>query len=202
MYIATCIMALGYTRTNGIIAYNQCDKSFTLLTPARAKKMIDVGELKGVLWTKNPDSEQLEFVPDKEGWNLGNIMMLSGLTYRPWHEDVGETVQNTIFSVVRVVEDDSTSYEVVSNTFQRLEGLTETQIRELASITEVGGIVIDDDDNIQILDGVIVEKKQPAVAEQAETERPEKKPRVSRRATGDSGSKTAGTKRKQSTKKK
>ncbi len=202
MYIATAIMALGYTRTNGVIAYNQGDKSFPLLTPARAKKMIDAAELKGLLWEKNEDTGQLEFIPDKEGWNLGNIMVLSGLTYRPWHEDIGETVQNTIFSVVRVIEDESTSYEVVSNTFQRLEGLTETQIRGLASITEVGGIVIDEDDNIQILDGVIVEKKQPAVVEQAETERPEKKPRVSRRATGDSGSKTAGTKRKQSTKKK
>ncbi len=202
MYIATAIMALGYTRTNGVIAYNQSDKSFPLLTPARAKKMIEAKELKGLIWTKSPDNEQLEFIPDKEGWNLGNIMVLSGLTYRPWHEDIGETVQNTIFSVVRVIEDESTSYEVVSNTFQRLEGLTETQIRELASITEVGGIVIDDDDNIQILDGVVVEKKQPAVVEQAETERPEKKPRVSRRTTVDSGSKTASTKRKPNTKKK
>ena len=201
MYIATCIMALGYTRTNGIIAYNQSDKSFPLLTPARAKKMIDDGELKGVLWTKNPDSEQLEFVPDKEGWNLGNIMVLSGLTYRPWHETVGETIQNSIYSVVRIFKDnDRTLYEVVANTFQRIS-LNAVQLIELSNITDIGGVIIDNED-IRALDGVIVEKKQPAVVEQAETEKPEKKPRVSRRATTDSGTKTAGTKRKPSTKKK
>lgn len=201
MYIATCIMALGYTRVNGLIAYNQSDKSFALITPARARKMIDSDDLKGVRYVKNNETGQFEFIPDKEGFNLGNIMIMSGLHFYPWKEDYSSEVQNTIYSVVKVTDGEEKSFEIVSNTFQRLDGISEKQIRELASITEVGGIVIDEDDNIQILDGVIVEKRGVPVVEQVETEKPEKKPRVSRRATADTGSKTASTKRKQSTKK-
>lgn len=201
MMVAVSIMALGYTRINGVIAYNPSDKSFPLLTPARAKKMVDAGELKGVLWVKNSDTGQLEFVPD-ENWGLSNIMILSGLTYRPWKEDYSSEVQNTIYSVVKFTDGEEKTFEIVSNTFQRLEGISEKQVKELASITEVGGIIIDEDDNIHILDGVVVEKKVEPVAAQADTEKPVKKTRVSRRATGTSETKASGTKRKATTKKK
>ena len=202
MYIATCVMALGYTRVNGLIAYNQSDKSFSLITPARARKMIDSDELKGVRWVKNNETDLFEFTPDKEGWNLGNIMVLSGLTYRPWKEDYSSEVQNTIYSVVKVTEGEEKTFEIVSNTFQRLDGISEQQVRELASITEVGGIVIDEDDNIHILDGVVVEKKVEPVAAQADTEKPVKKEKVSRCSTDTSETKASGTKRKATTKKK
>ncbi len=201
MYIATCIMQLGYTRTNGVIAYNQSDKSFPLLTPARAKKMIDAGELKGVLWEKNEETGQLEFIPDKEGFNLENIMVLSGLTYRPWHETVGETIQNSIYSVVRVIEDDDrTLYEVVSNTFQRI-CLSDVQLVGLNEITTVGGINIDKNGDIRVLDGVIIEKKSTLSDTYDASSSTEKKARISRRV-GDSEDKPSNTKRKQHTRKK
>ncbi len=201
MYIATCIMQLGYTRTNGVIAYNQSDKSFPLLTPARAKKMIDAGELKGVLWEKNEDTGQLEFIPDKEGFNLENIMVLSGLTYRPLHETVGETIQNSIYSVVRVIEDDDrTLYEVVSNTFQRI-CLSDVQLVGLNEITTVGGINIDKNGDIRVLDGVIIEKKSTLSDAYDASSSTEKKARISRRV-GDSEDKPSNTKRKQHTRKK
>lgn len=194
-------MQLGYTRTNGVIAYNQSDKSFPLLTPARAKKMIDAGELKGVLWEKNEDTGQLEFIPDKEGFNLENIMVLSGLTYRPLHETVGETIQNSIYSVVRVIEDDDrTLYEVVSNTFQRI-CLSDVQLVGLNEITTVGGINIDKNGDIRVLDGVIIEKKSTLSDAYDASSSTEKKARISRRV-GDSEDKPSNTKRKQHTRKK
>ena len=202
MYIATCIMALGYTRVNGLIAYNQSDKSFPLITPARAKKMINAGELKGVQWIKNDETGQLEFIPDVDGWKLSNIMVLSGLTYRPFYEKVGDSIQNSIYSVVRVIEKDNRKlYEVVSNTFQRIE-LTDIQLVGLADITEVGGVVIEENGEIRPLEGVMVDIIDSTKGEQDDTEKVERKLKGSRRLTSNTASKSSTTKRKTSIKKK
>ena len=201
MYIASCLMNLGYTRVQGVQVYNTCDKSFPLITPARARKLIDSGELKGILWVKNAETDALEFIPDKEGWNLSNIVVQSGLTHRLWKETVGQAIQNSIYSVVRVIEDgDKALYEVISNSCQRIK-LTDVQLVGLADITEVGGVIINDGE-IRVLDGVIIEKRQPTVTEQDEDGSQVKKPKTSRRDANNVGAKTSSTKKKPITKKK
>ena len=88
----------------------------------------------------------IEFYPDKEGWNQSDIMVLSGLSYRPMINDVpGMEIMNTIYSVSKIVYGNGkNTYEVVSNTFQRLT-LSEEQLVELARITVVAGVRIEND---------------------------------------------------------
>lgn len=156
MHIAVAVMMLGYTRTQGVVGYNTDTKSFDLITPALARKKIDNKEIYGILWRKN-DSDMLEFYPDKEGWNQSDIMILSGLTYRPMINDIpGADVMNTIYSASKIIRDkEKNKYEVVSNTFQRLL-LTEEQLKEIAGITVVAGVKIEDN-SVKACEGLPVE---------------------------------------------
>ena len=157
MNIAVAIMMLGYTRTQGVVAYNTELKSFDLVTPAKAKKMIDEKKMRGICWKYN-DDRMLEFYPDLDGWNQKDIMILSGLTYRPMINDVpGLEVMNTMYSVSKIInEKNAKKYEVVSNTFQRLT-LTDEQMRGLAEITVVAGVSIEGD-QVEACEGLIVEQ--------------------------------------------
>ena len=156
MHIAVAVMMLGYTRTQGVVAYNNETKAFDLATPARARKMIDDKELFGIKWRKN-DSDMVEFYPDQDGWNQKDIMILSGLMYRPMINDVpGMEIMNTIYSVSKIIYGNGkNAYEVVSNTFQRLT-LSEEQLVELANITVVAGVRIENG-IIKLCDGLPVE---------------------------------------------
>lgn len=189
MHIAVAVMMLGYTRTQGVVAFNSETKSFDLATPARARKMIDDKDLFGIKWRKN-DSDMVEFYPDQEGWSQDDIMILSGLTYRPMLNDVpGVDVMNTMYSVSKVIRKNGKNmYEVVSNTFQRLV-LTEEQIVELANITVVAGVRIENG-IIKPCDGLPVE--------QANTDTSEKKSIKKDRNTADK--KTAVSKEKKKAK--
>jgi len=157
MHIAVAIMMLGYTRTQGVVAFNSETKAFDLVTPARARKMIDDKELFGIRWKKD-DSDIVEFYPDQEGFNQSDIMILSGLSYRPMLNDIpGADVMNSIYSVAKVIkENEKNTYEVISNTFQRLT-LTEEQLIELSNITVVAGIRIEHG-NIEPCEGLPVER--------------------------------------------
>ena len=158
MHIAVAVMMLGYTRTQGVVAYNNESKAFDLVTPARARKMIADKELFGVKWRKKDDSDMVEFYPDLDGWNQKDIMALSGLSYRPMENDVpGMEIMNTIYSVSRIIYGNGkNTYEVVSNTFQRLT-LTEEQLIELSNITVVAGIRIEHG-IIEPCEGLLVEQ--------------------------------------------
>ena len=166
MYIAVAVMMLGYTRTQGVVAFNTETKAFDLATPARARKLIDDGKLYGLKWKKN-DSDMTEFYPDLDGWNQEDIMALSGLSYRPMINDVpGMEIMNTIYSASKIIYGNGkNTYEVVSNTFQRLT-LSEEQLVELAGITVVAGVRIENG-IIKPCDGLPVE--------QANTDTSEKK---------------------------
>ena len=154
--VAINIMALGYTRIQGVQVYDSATLSFPYITPAKAKKLIDEGTLKGVRWIKNCDTGAIDFEPDAD-WNLQNITVLSGLTTRLWRENYEENVMNSIYSVVKetVHADGNVSYTVISNTCQRLE-MNAEQVKGLASITEVGGVVLENEE-IKLCDGVIHE---------------------------------------------
>ena len=183
MHIAVAVMMLGYTRTQGVVGYNSDTKAFDLLTPALARKKIDNKEIYGILWRKN-DSDMLEFYPDKEGWNQGDIMILSGLTYRPMITDIpGMEILNTIYAVSRIIsENGKNSYEVISNTFQRL-ALTEEQLVELANITVVAGVRIENG-IIKPCDGLPVEQVNTDTSEKKSIKKDrntaDKKPTVSK----------------------
>ena len=156
MHIAVAVMMLGYTRTQGVVAYNNETKAFDMVTPARARKMIADKELFGIKWRKN-DSDMIEFYPDKDTWNQSDIIVLSGLSYRPMINDIpGADVMNTMYSVSKIIRDkEKNKYEVVSNTFQRLL-LTEEQLKELAGITVVAGVKIEDN-SVKACEGLPVE---------------------------------------------
>ena len=164
MHIAVAVMMLGYTRTQGVVGYNTDTKAFDLITPALARKKIDNKEIYGILWRKN-DSDMLEFYPDKEGWNQSDIMILSGLTYRPMLTDIpGMEILNTIYAVSKIIyENGKNTYEVVSNTFQRIT-LTEEQLVELANITVVAGVRIENG-IIKPCDGLPVEQANTGTSE-------------------------------------
>lgn len=153
-------MALGYTRQQGLQAFDTSDMSFQLITPAKAKRFIDSGELKGVKWVSNPETGGIEFIPDKENWGLTNFMVLSGMTYRLLYENYENTIQNTVFSVVKQIRSsEGTKYMIVSNTCQRIE-LSEEQLLGLLEINEVGGIAKSENGEIHLFEGVIIEDKQ------------------------------------------
>ena len=166
MHIAVAVMMLGYTRTQGVVGYNTDTKAFDLITPAMARKKIGDKEIYGIMWRKN-ESDMIEFYPDKDGWNQKDIMVISGLSYRPMIDDVpGMEIMNTIYSVSKIIYGNGkNTYEVVSNTFQRLT-LTEEQLVELANITVVAGVRIDND-IIKPCDGLPVERVETKTKEKS-----------------------------------
>lgn len=150
-YIALAVLGLGYTRINGVLAYDMNTKSFPELTPAQARKLIDSEELAGVLWKEKTTLEEGRFVPD-EKYGLKNILLKTGCgKYRPLLNDVPEEPVNSIYNVVRVIDTDYRGrlYEIVSNTCQRIK-VKEKQLRDLAEITQVGFVTIDETEVIAV----------------------------------------------------
>lgn len=144
MYYATSIMMLGYTRINGVQAYNSATREFNELTPALAKKLISQGDLVGILWKNNEEGG--EFICDVENWNQQNIPVRTACgKFRPLLNDVPGQPVNTMYTLVRVLDTDYRGrlFEVVSNTCARIK-LTESQLRGLNEIQPIAGVWISD----------------------------------------------------------
>lgn len=157
MKFAVSIGMLGYTRVNGLSCYNTDTKSFDDLTPAEARKEIDMGLIKGVKWRDGDDGP--EFYCDTEGFNQHDIMVKSANKFRPFvHDMIGQPI-NSMHSVVRVLDTDYRGrlYEIVSNKYQRVK-LNGEQLRGLDDISKVSGVWIEENE-IKVADGVVYEDR-------------------------------------------
>ena len=63
MFYCVSIMMLGYTRINGVVAYDSESKGFEELTPAVARQLIAKNMIKGIKW-KNSEGNSGEFICD------------------------------------------------------------------------------------------------------------------------------------------
>lgn len=158
MNYAVAVMMLGYTRINGVVAFNSDTKEFLEITPAVAKRMIDKDLLKGLRWKK--EDEGIVFECDTEGWNQTNIPFRTACgKFRPLKNDYPGVDINSMYTVVRVLDTDYRGrlYEVVSNKCSRIK-ITEQNLRELAAITDIAGVWITDNE-IKVADAVQYEDR-------------------------------------------
>jgi hypothetical protein len=154
MLYAVSIMALGFTRINGVVAYNSETREFLELTPAYARKLIDSNLLIGLKW-KNSD-KGTEFICDLEGWNQQDIPVRTACgKFRPYINDVPGVEVRSMYTLVRVLDTDYRGrlYEVVSNKACRVK-LNEQAIKELNTMTNIAGLRISETGNIEFLEGV------------------------------------------------
>lgn len=146
-------MDLGYTRIAGWVLYDSETKEFQEMTPKIVENNVKAHRVNGLVF-----DEAGELVPDREGWNLGNIKIRSGVgNYRDFNttEPKGETV----YSVVRVLKlnADTEIYEVVNNRCARVF-YTAKQLAALAEFNWVGGVRVDHESGeITVCKGVIME---------------------------------------------
>ena len=158
MFYCVSIMMLGYTRINGVVAYNSKSKCFDEITPAIARQLISKNMLKGIKWKNN--DEKGEFVCDVEGWNQQNIPIKTACgKFRPMLNDVPGVPINSMCTVVRVLDTEKSGrlYEIVSNKCMRLK-VREKNLRELNEISSVAGVWVTDDE-IVLADGVEYEDR-------------------------------------------
>jgi hypothetical protein len=154
MLYAVSIMALGYTRINGVVAYNNETREFLEITPAYARKLIDSNLLKGLKW-KNSD-KGTEFICDLEGWNQQDIPVRTACgKFRPYLNDYPGVEIKSMYTLVRVLDTDYRGrlYEIVSNKACRVK-LNEQAIKELNTMTHIAGMKISETGNIEYLEGV------------------------------------------------
>lgn len=160
MYYAVSIMALGYTRVNGVQAYNDATREFLEITPAQARKLIDEKFLKGLTW-RNGD-EGPEFVCDEEGWNQKDIPVKTACgKFRAYVNDLADVSHiNSMFSLVRIIDTDYRGrlFEVVSNKCCRVK-MTAEQLIELNKISNIAGVRIDEAGNISEYAGVVYQDR-------------------------------------------
>lgn len=161
MYYAVSVGMLGYTRIQSVVCYNSDTRTFDELTPAVARKLIEQGLVKGVLWKNNEDGG--EFIPDKDGFNKENIMVRTAAAkYRPLLNDMPGQPINSMYNVVRVIHTDyrGTLYEIVSNRYDRIK-VTEVQLRNINSLSPVAGVWITDND-VVLADCIKIEDRRAA----------------------------------------
>lgn len=154
MKTVACRIDLGYTRIAGYTLYDTESLEFQETTPKDVEKLIHGGKVNGLAF----DGEG-KVIPDMYGWNLGNIKIKSGVgNYRNFNTD--DPRGDTVYNVVRAfdVEGIGRIYEVINNRCAR-KFYTGKQLVVLSQMAWVGGIMVDDDDNIVLLDGVKVEDK-------------------------------------------
>lgn len=165
MFYAVSVMMLGYTRINGVVAYNNSTREFLELTPAKARELINTGKLKGLKWINTEDG--VEFVCDTEGWNQQNMPIKTACgKFRPMLNDYPGVEFNSMFTLVRVVDvDECRLYEVVSNKCCRIK-MKETDLRGLANITNIAGCWIKEDE-IVVADGVLMVNRRTSAKEEA-----------------------------------
>ena len=165
MFYAVSVMQLGYTRTNGVVAYNNDTREFLEITPAKARELINNGKLKGLKWINGTDGP--EFICDKDGWNQQNMPIKTACgKFRPMLNDYPGYEFNTMFTLVRVVDvDECRLYEIVSNKCCRIK-VKEQNLRELSNITNIAGCWINEDE-IVVADGVLMVDRRTSTKEQA-----------------------------------
>ena len=164
-YYAVSVMALGYTRTNGVVCFNNNTREFLEITPAKARELINNGKLKGLKWINGEDGP--EFICDKDGWNQQNMPIKTACgKFRPMLNDYPGYEFNTMFTLVRVVDvDECRLYEIVSNKCCRIK-VKEANLRELNNITSIAGCWINEDE-IVVADGVLMVDRRTSTKEQA-----------------------------------
>lgn len=158
MFYCVSIMMLGYTRINGVVAYDSKSKCFEEITPATARQLISKGMIKGIKWKNNDDKG--EFICDVENWNQQNIPIKTACgKFRPMLNDVPGVPINSMCTVVRVLDTDYRGrlYEIVSNKCMRIK-VEEKNLRELNQISNIAGVWITDDE-IVVADGVEYEDR-------------------------------------------
>ena len=165
MFHAVSVMALGYTRINGVVCYNNSTREFLEITPAKARELINNGKLKGLKWINGEDGP--EFVCDTEGFNQLNMPIKTACgKFRPMLHDHPGYEFNTMFTLVRVVDvDECRLYEIVSNKCCRIK-VKEANLRELNNITSIAGCWIHEDE-IVVADGVLMVDRKTSTKEQA-----------------------------------
>ncbi len=97
MKTVVCRLDLGFTRIAGYILYDSDKMEFQEMTPKMAENLVRMNCVNGLVFDKDG-----ELVPDREGWNLGNIKIKSGVgNFRDFNtvEPRGEKV----YSVVRAL---------------------------------------------------------------------------------------------------
>ena len=154
MKTVACRIDLGYTRIAGYTLYDTESLEFQETTPKDVEKLIHGGKVNGLAF-----DDEGKVIPDMHGWNLGNIKIKSGVgNYRNFNTD--DPRGDTVYNVVRAfdVEGMSRIYEVINNRCAR-KFYTGKQLVVLSQMAWVGGIMVDDDDTIVLLDGVKVENK-------------------------------------------
>ena len=145
-------MDLGMTRIAGYILFDLKSLEFHETTPREVERLVRQGQVNGLKFNENG-----EIIPDLEGWNLGNLKIKSAVgNYRNWN--TGDPRGHTVYSVVRAIDilDVGRIYETINNRCGRVF-YTGKQLAVLASMAWVGGIKVDDNDNITLYPGVQVE---------------------------------------------
>ena len=167
MRYAVSVLMLGYTRLSGLVAYNSESREFEEITPAIARNMIEHKQIKGVKWKNNDDGG--EFVVDTEGFNQQDIPIKTAVgKFRSMVNDNGSGLTAiSMYSVVRVLETDYRGrlYEVVSNKCARVK-IAEENLIELTKITNVAGVIIEDN-HVVVCDGVEFEDRRQSAKETA-----------------------------------
>ena len=159
MKTAVCRIDLGYTRIAGYVLYDSKSLEFEETTPREVEKLVRKNQVNGL--TFNADGD---IVPDIMDWNLGNMKIRSGVgNYRNFNTD--DPRGDTIYSVTKAFEVDGIGqiYEVVNNRCAR-KLYTKKQLIALCQMAWVGGVLITDDDEVALCEGVIVEDKNNMVA--------------------------------------
>ena len=154
MKTVACRIDLGYTRIAGYTLYDTESLEFQETTPKDVEKLIHGGKVNGLAF-----DDEGKVIPDMHGWNLGNIKIKSGVgNYRNFNTD--DPRGDTVYNVVRAfdVEGMGRIYEVINNRCAR-KFYTGKQLVVLSQMAWVGGIMVDADDIIVLLDGVKVEDK-------------------------------------------
>lgn len=145
-------MDLGMTRIAGYILFDPKSLEFHETTPREVERLVRQGQINGLKF--NPEGE---LIPDLEGWNLGNVKIKSAVgNYRNWN--TSDPRGDTCYSVVRAIDiqDVGRIYETINNRCGRVF-YTGKQLAALSSMFWVGGITVDDNDNINLCQGVQVE---------------------------------------------
>lgn len=153
MKTITCRIDLGYTRIAGYTLFDFETLEFQEVTPKDTMNLMKEGKVNGLTF-----NEKGEIIPDMDGWNIGNLMIKSGVgNYRHFNSEMAKG--NTIYSVVRAIDIDGIGrfYEVINNRCSRII-FKESQLVVLSQLAWVGGIRVNQEtEEIELCEGVKVE---------------------------------------------
>ncbi len=152
MKTVACRMDLGYTRIAGYMVYDTQTMEFNEITASRAENLVHLDAINGL--TMSSDGE---VIPDADGWNLTNLKIKSGVgNYRDFNSITPKG--ETIYSVVRAVmiDNEYRLYELINNRCGRVM-YTPTQLRTMMELSCVGGVRLNEQGEISLCKGVVIE---------------------------------------------